>query len=234
MKTLKQRFTQWFNGRHQRRGTLWEERFKSTLVEGRALALKTMAAYIELNPVRANICEDPKDYRWSSYTEALSGNKKAETTLKWLNSLTSSSQAEGDAQQQERLAFSMQEVFRCWRCYLFGLPESETSQQLEQEKEKSGGEADIFRKRLSRQKALSALKKGGRLSQADYLRCRLRYFSEGVALGSKKFVEDTFKDSKNHFHPQRKNGSRSLRGLELKPKKERLYNMRQLGKDAIT
>ena len=34
MKSLKQRFTQWFNKKHERKGTLWEERYKSTLVEG--------------------------------------------------------------------------------------------------------------------------------------------------------------------------------------------------------
>jgi hypothetical protein len=64
MKTLKQRFTQWFNGRYNRKGTLWEDRFRSVLVEGKGPALKAMAAYIDLNPVRANICDDPKDYRW--------------------------------------------------------------------------------------------------------------------------------------------------------------------------
>ncbi|MBK8095125.1 MAG: transposase [Verrucomicrobiaceae bacterium] len=35
MKSLKQRFTQWFNKKHERKGTLWEERYKSTLVEGK-------------------------------------------------------------------------------------------------------------------------------------------------------------------------------------------------------
>ena len=65
MKTLKQRFTIWFNHTHDRYGTLWAERFKSTVVEGREAALRVTAAYIDLNPVRAGIVEDPKDYRWS-------------------------------------------------------------------------------------------------------------------------------------------------------------------------
>lgn len=43
---------------------MWEDRFRSVLVEGRGHALRTMAAYIDLNPVRAGLCEDPKDYRW--------------------------------------------------------------------------------------------------------------------------------------------------------------------------
>jgi REP element-mobilizing transposase RayT len=67
MKTLKQRFSVWYNKRSERVGTLWEERFKSILVEGSENALITMAAYIDLNPVRAGIVRDPKDYRYGGY-----------------------------------------------------------------------------------------------------------------------------------------------------------------------
>ncbi len=71
MKAVKQRFTQWFNHKHERKGTLWEERFRSVLVEGTPQALSVMAAYIDLNPVRAGIVKDPKDYHWSGYGEAM-------------------------------------------------------------------------------------------------------------------------------------------------------------------
>jgi hypothetical protein len=79
MKSLKQRFTQWFNRTRQsrRKGTLWEERFKSVLVEGTVEALSTVAAYIDLNPVRAAIVSDPKDYRWSGYGAAVGGSQRA-------------------------------------------------------------------------------------------------------------------------------------------------------------
>ena len=80
MKTLKQRFTRWFNRTHGRRGTLWEERFKSVLVED-GHAARTMAAYIDLNPVRAGIVEDPKDYRWCGYAEAVAGKERAREGL---------------------------------------------------------------------------------------------------------------------------------------------------------
>lgn len=63
MKIVKQRFCVWYNRSHQRRGTLWTERFKRVLVEGQGNPLQTMAAYIDLNPVRAGLLEDPKDYR---------------------------------------------------------------------------------------------------------------------------------------------------------------------------
>ncbi|TVP78273.1 MAG: transposase [Puniceicoccaceae bacterium] len=77
MKTLKQRFSVWYNHRHERFGTLWAERFKSVLVEGAGNPLQTMAAYIDLNPVRAGLVEDPKDYRFCGYAEAVAGRKKA-------------------------------------------------------------------------------------------------------------------------------------------------------------
>ena len=45
------------------------ERFKSALLEGGEV-LAAVAAYVELNPVRAGLCADPKDYRYSGYAEA--------------------------------------------------------------------------------------------------------------------------------------------------------------------
>jgi REP element-mobilizing transposase RayT len=55
MKELKQRFSQWYNRSKGRKGTLWEERYKSVLVEGDEKALMTVAAYIDLNPLRADM-----------------------------------------------------------------------------------------------------------------------------------------------------------------------------------
>ena len=52
MKALLERFTKWFNRRHSRSGTLWEDRFKSVIVES-GVAARTMAAYIDLNCRRA-------------------------------------------------------------------------------------------------------------------------------------------------------------------------------------
>ena len=241
MKILKQRFTQWFNKRHNRRGTLWEDRFKSVLVEGKGPALKAMAAYIDLNPVRAGICDDPKDYRWSSYGEAVSGGKKAKLAreaIVWLDSFVASGSGDGTARERsavrgQECPFSFDESMRRWRCFLFGIPESELRQEEELTREKAGGEAQIFRSRIARKKALEVLKEGGRLEKSDYLRCRVRYFVDGAALGSKSFIEEVFQESKELFHPDRKTGARSLRGLKTVPKPERLYNLRQLVKDAL-
>jgi putative transposase len=75
MQELKKRFTWWYNKRVGRKGPLWEDRFKSVLVENDETVLLTMAAYIDLNPVHAGLVKDPKDYRWSGYGEAVAGNK---------------------------------------------------------------------------------------------------------------------------------------------------------------
>ncbi len=70
MKEVKGGFARWYNKVYKRYGVLWAERFKSVLLEaGNALA--TVAAYIDLNPVRAGLCTDPKDYPYCGYAEAL-------------------------------------------------------------------------------------------------------------------------------------------------------------------
>jgi putative transposase len=78
MKLLKQRFSIWFNKSHRRFGTLWAERFKSVLMESNQQILETIAAYIDLNCVRAGLAADPKDYRFCGYAEAVAGSRLAQ------------------------------------------------------------------------------------------------------------------------------------------------------------
>lgn len=78
MKLLKQRFSIWFNKNRNRFGTLWAERFRSVLIECSEHVLATVAAYIDLNAVRAGLANDPKDYRFCGYAEAVAGVKAAE------------------------------------------------------------------------------------------------------------------------------------------------------------
>lgn len=66
MQRLGRRYVAGFNARYRRTGTLWEGRFKSSLVDSDRYLL-TCHRYIELNPVRAAMVVDPADYRWSSY-----------------------------------------------------------------------------------------------------------------------------------------------------------------------
>ena len=81
MKTIKQRFAIWFNKPRERFGPVWSERFKSVLVEGDVKALRTVAAYIDLNGVRAGLADDPKEYRFCGYAEAVVGHATAREGL---------------------------------------------------------------------------------------------------------------------------------------------------------
>jgi putative transposase len=66
MKDLGQRYVQYINKTQSRTGTLWEGRFRSSLVQTEAYVLACYR-YIELNPVRAGMVAHPRDYQWSSY-----------------------------------------------------------------------------------------------------------------------------------------------------------------------
>ena len=66
------KYVQYFNFNYQRSGTLWEGRYRATVVDSDRYLL-TVMRYIELNPVRACIAAHPRDYPWSSYRRNASG-----------------------------------------------------------------------------------------------------------------------------------------------------------------
>ena len=66
MQAVGRRYVRNFNDRQKRTGTLWEGRFKSSLIQSERYLLACMA-YIDLNPVRAGMVAQPGDFRWSSY-----------------------------------------------------------------------------------------------------------------------------------------------------------------------
>ena len=205
MKLLKQRFTQWFNARSGRKGTLWEDRFRSVLVDGAGDALTTMAAYIDLNPVRAGIVQDPKDYRWCGYGEAMAGRKRAKLGLQSLVQALQQGREEG-------LTKSL-EIYR-QHLYLEG----------DERRAATGPDAQPVRGALSREAAVKVLAAKGRLPVADYLRCRVRYFCDGAVFGGRGFVEEIFQEYRRRFGPKRRSGARRLKGLNGNP----LYALRDL------
>ena len=182
MKTLKQRFTAWFNRKHTRSGTLWERRFTSVLVEGSWDCLLKVAAYIDLNAVRAGIVSDPKDYRWSGYAEAVGGDRRARRGLV-------------SAMQLEKAGVDWRHVGAAYRRVIFGIGESK-------------GE----RKGISAEAVAEVWAAGGRLSFEQLLRCRVRYFTSGVVIGSTSFVEAFFAARREMFSIRRSSGARKLRG----------------------
>ena len=93
--------------------------------------------------------------------------------------------------------------------------------------EKRGGRS--FHKRgIKREKALAELRNGKALSKADLLRCRVRYFSDGLVLGSRDFVEKAFAEKRDWFGPKRKSGAR---GLPVQG--ESLFTLRDLKAQAL-
>jgi putative transposase len=66
MQMLGRSYVRYFNDRHERTGTLWEGRYRSTLVDCERYFL-TCSRYVESNPVRAGMVERPDLYRWSSF-----------------------------------------------------------------------------------------------------------------------------------------------------------------------
>lgn len=66
MQAVGRRYVRYFNDRHGRSGTLWDGRYKSTLLETESYLMACMA-YIDLNPVRAGLTGQARDYAWSSH-----------------------------------------------------------------------------------------------------------------------------------------------------------------------
>ena len=66
MQALGRRYVRYFNERHGRTGTLWEGRYRSSLIDSQRYFLDC-SRYIEMNPVRAGVVNSPGAYRWSSF-----------------------------------------------------------------------------------------------------------------------------------------------------------------------
>ena len=75
------KYVQYFNYTYRRSGTLWEGRYRATVIDSERYLLSVMR-YIELNPVRAGIVAHPRDYPWSSYRCYAYGDRGP--NLNWL------------------------------------------------------------------------------------------------------------------------------------------------------
>ena len=209
MKLVKQRFSQWYNRRMDRKGTLWEERFKSVIVEGSREALARVAAYIDLNPVRARLVEDPQEYRWSGYAAAVAGRRVAREGIGGIIHLSVG--AEGTL--TEAMA-----MYRMW-VYGEGLVEGIPSP-----------DGPPIRAGISPEKVREVLAARGKLSWGDYVRCRVRYFTDGTVIGSRAWVNEVFEQHRQRFGPRRKDGARKFRFLA----DQSLFGLRDLHNQPVT
>ncbi|NCD32141.1 MAG: transposase [Spartobacteria bacterium] len=182
MKQIKQRFVNWYHRKHGTCGTIWQDRFKSVLVEDGA-ALRTMAAYIEMNPVRAGIVDEPKAYRFCGFGEAMRGTKVARRGIACVAKALAVSGSWDVVSQTYYEHVLMYEEVRNNRNLVY----------MDQ---------DFLREKMKNRTKLTPLER---------LLCRCRYFTEGQVLGGKDFVEEFFAEHRDYFGPRRKQGRRKVR-----------------------
>jgi putative transposase len=213
MQGFLQRYTLWHNRRTKRKGHLWEDRFKSVIVED-GFAAQTMAAYIDLNPVRAGIVKTPEAYRWSSYGEAIGGGtqgngKKARAGL--VRAMRAHKGVSTDA------AHWAKDVALEYRKILL----AGAGERVEERMDRSGAMKKLVKRKGLSKEQLDAEKwrlmaaEEKRMAELPFgrmLRCRVRYFTDGAVIGSREFVNAAFESARERFGPKRKSGARKLRG----------------------
>jgi putative transposase len=209
LKELKQRVSIFYNRGRGRVGTLWESCFRSVLVEGDPEALLAVAAYIDLNPVRAGLVARPEDYRWSGYGEACGTGKGAKTAREGLASITREGLEDPGGE-----AVSWEGTLRRYRRLLY----TEGVEVKADEARGGGG-----RRGMPREEAEAALAemdaKGRAMPLAEALRRKVRYFTDGAVIGSAGFVEEVFGRLKaeGRTGPRRRTGARKMRGADFGP-----------------
>jgi len=197
VKEVKERFSRWYNKKHSRKGTLWMSRFKSVLVED-GEALQTMSIYIDLNAVRAGIVDDPKDYRWCGYAEAVAGVREARRGL---------------CRVMVKPVDSWTKHSAWYRCWLMIDGEEVLEDTQSHVKARQG---------IPKEKAKAVLEEGGRLSLGKQLMCRVAYFTEGAAIGSQSFVDKIFENNRDKFGENRKRGAKPMVGRSGRVKEPKL------------
>lgn len=205
VRSIKQTFSVWYNTQNNRTGYFWGGRFKSVLFED-GNALKFCQAYIELNPVRAGIVKLPEDYRWSSLCYRLGrGNKDDFLSF-------------DEVYFNEKISKS--EILSTYRylVYKAGNIKSVTMADLEEGREcpkKPGISDELYDHELKRR---------FNLPKGELLLRRLRYFSDGLVIGSKGFIKRAYnrfggdvilKKDRNAYKTGLGNSILSLRKLKV-------------------
>jgi REP element-mobilizing transposase RayT len=225
MKGVLQRYTQWHNRVHDRTGRLWEDRFKSVIVEDGAAA-KMIAAYIDLNPVRAGMVTDPADYRWSSYGEAIGGGPRGNGKTARAGLVRALRAHQGVTADASLWANS---VAREYRRILTAGATGKSAESISRDGKMA---VKTLRKGISKEKADRERETDGAIPLGKMLRCRIRYFTDGAVIGSRIFVDEAFAKCRERFGSKRKSGARKLKG-DAAPASGVLWSMRDLKKGIV-
>jgi len=183
VKEIKLGFSRFYNRRHNRRGFLWGDRFKSVIVENGNTLINCLA-YIDLNPVRAGIVDKPEDYRWNSVGyHVQTGNKDAFLSL--------------DFGLKEFNVLGSQERLRRYRRFLYekGAKETEKGVKIDRNTLKKERDRDF------------------KLSKVNRFAYRTRYFSDSGIIGTKEFVANNYQKFKHIFQSKNKKIPKRISGL---------------------
>lgn len=185
MKYINQSYAQWYNRTHDRKGSVWGERFKSVLLERGASVLRC-SAYIELNPVRANMIERPDLYQWNSLYARRYGTPISEL-LRY-----------SGIYDEESLGSDL--CFSLYRKYVY----------ISGGTEKGLGKGHIRSEILDMEE-----KTGYNVEEFGSLNRHIRHFTDGTSVGSKEHILSTYKAFEESGRIDKKDrGAYAVSGLE--------------------
>ena len=172
-----------------------------------------ISAYIDLNPVRAGMVKDPKDYRWCGYGQAVAGVNRARVGLCELMKRVSRVQP-GVVLDSDLRSYGWRTIAGCYRMMLF-----DQGRQVTQHEATTQADTPKVTKRGYTTKEVEAEEeRAGELSLAESLRVKIRYFSEGAMIGSQSYVEEALCKYRDKFTSRRlsnnKQEARRIRNLD--------------------
>ena len=182
-------------------------------------ALRTMAAYIDVNPVRAGMVEDPADYRWSGYAEAMAGKGRSRRGLvRIIGQMAWPRATAAEAKPWGGDSFPKQVETRALVFYRAILGGQGAVRKRE--------DGTIIRRGLSEKARERLTTATERRVRAEVLVRRIAHFTRGMMFGSREFVDGWFEANrssvKGRSQLERKRGSRSLG----RPALRGLYSLR--------
>ncbi|MGI5869305.1 MAG: transposase [Kiritimatiellia bacterium] len=180
-KTFKETFSMMYNDRHEHSGTIWGSRFKSILLSPDYSTIMTVAAYINLNPVRADVVGDPGEYSWSGYGAAKHGNGLAR---KAMCNLVGTALGRREAVPFEVALAACDAAMEGY----VDAPASIDGIAVTTVKHDPDNESKFDAAQVN-----AAIKAGKSISLFEAIRCKVRYFSHGVAVGPATFVIEIVK-----------------------------------------
>lgn len=201
MKDLEQPFTRWFNRTRsvRRRGHLWAERFKNTLLEN-GLAVWDCWKYIEMNPVRAGLVVDPGDYRFCSF-----GQWKGAGRHPFEDAVTKRLMGRFRELLHVKTLEELQRELHKEFARIRATERKASPDQIEAAVEKAA-EKEVFTRRVDR---------------------RVRYWVDGLVIGSELFVKTTMGTARGEAAVAKRRLVRAVSGLEGKTL-EPIYSFKQL------